>query len=172
MGGGDVPVRLLQGEMQVGVFHGELRLLLPTAIALKLGVEVGVETVFVVEEFLVAKQWRIGPDRLQEKRFAPAGMGTDQIGREAFPFELLSSTGTSLGTNDLGFCFHHQGMDTLGVAAIKAVTEMLEALGDATPAIQSIDAQGHQLVLPLLSQALNDVDVLPWKVLMNEENSH
>jgi hypothetical protein len=63
-------------------------------------------------------------------------------------------------------------MDPIGVAAIKAVTEVVEALGDATPAIQSIDAQGHQLVLPLLSQALNDVDVLPWKVLMNEENSH
>ena len=63
-------------------------------------------------------------------------------------------------------------MDTLGVATIKAVTEVVEALGDPTPAIQSIDAQGHQLVLPLLSQALNDVDVLPWEVLMNEKDSH
>ena len=27
-------------------------------------------------------------------------------------------------------------------------------------------------MLPLLCQALNDVDVLPWKVLMNEENPH
>ena len=49
---------------------------------------------------------------------------------------------------------------------------MLEALGHATPSIQSIDPKGHQLVLPLLSQALNDVDVLPWKVLMNEKNPH
>ena len=49
---------------------------------------------------------------------------------------------------------------------------MGEALGHATPAIQRIDTEGHQLVLPLLGQALNDVDVLPWKVLMNEEDPH
>ena len=158
--------------MQVGVLHGELRLIVPTAIVLEFRIEVGVEAELVVEEFLVAKQWRIGPDCLQEKRFAPARMGTNQIGREAFRFELLGSTGTALGADDLRFRFHHQGMDTFGVAAIKAVTEVVEALGDPTPAIQRIDAQGHQLVLPLLSQALNDVDVLPWKVLMNEKDPH
>ena len=49
---------------------------------------------------------------------------------------------------------------------------MVEALGNATPPVQGIDAQGHQLMLPMLGQALNDVDVLPWKILMNEENSH
>ena len=59
-------------------------------------------------------------------------------------------------------------MNTTGVAAIKAVTEMLEAVGHTTPSIESIDAQSNQLMLPLLCQALNDVDVLPWKVLMNE----
>ena len=63
-------------------------------------------------------------------------------------------------------------MNALGVAAFEAVAEMVKAVGNATPTIQSIDAQGHHLVLALLSQALNDVDVLPWKVLMNEENSH
>ena len=99
-------------------------------------------------------------------------MGTDQIWREAFRFELLGSTGTGLGTNDLGFCFHHQWMHTLCVAAIKAITDMGEALGHATPTIQRIDTEGHQLVLPMLGQALNDMDVLPWKVLMNEEDPH
>ena len=63
-------------------------------------------------------------------------------------------------------------MNTLGVAAIKAVTEMLEALGHATPTIKSLDAQGNQLVLALLRQAMNDMDVLPWKVLMDEKNPH
>ena len=99
-------------------------------------------------------------------------MGTDQIGREALGLELLSSTCTALGTNDLGFCFHHQGMNTLCVAAIKAITDMGEALGHATPAIQRIDTEGYQLVLPMLGQTLNDMDVLPWKVLMNEEDPH
>ena len=86
--------------------------------------------------------------------------------------ELLSRTGTALGTDDLGFSFHQQGMKTICVAAIEAVTEMVEALWNATTTIKVIDAKGHQLVLPLLGQTLNDVDVLPWEVLMNEENSH
>ena len=94
--------------MQVGVLHGELRLIVPTAIVLEFRIEVGVEAELVVEEFLVAKQWHIGPDRFQEQWFAPARMGTDQIGREAFRFELLGSTGTGLGTNDLGFCFRYK----------------------------------------------------------------
>ena len=67
MGGGDVPIRLLQGEMQVGIFHGRLRLLLPTALVLEFLIEVGVEAKLVIEKFLVPKQWRIGPDRLQEQ---------------------------------------------------------------------------------------------------------
>ena len=99
-------------------------------------------------------------------------MGTDQIRCEALRLELLSSTGTALGTNDLGFSLHYQGMHPLGVATIKAVTEMVEALGNATATIKSIDAKGHQLVLPLLGQTLNDVDVLPGEVLMNEKDSH
>ena len=172
MGGGDIPVRLLKSEVKVSVFHVELRLLLPNVIVLEFRIEVGVKTKLVVEEFLIAKQWRIGPDRLQEKRFAPAGMGTDQIGREAFRFELLGSTGTGLGTNDLGFCFRQERMKTICVAAIEAVTEVVEALWNSTPAIQLINAQCHQVVLPLLGQAPNDVDVLPGEVLMNEKDSH
>jgi hypothetical protein len=41
-------------------------------------------------------------------------------------------------------------MTTIGVDAIEAVSAMLNAFGDATPAIQRIDGQGYQLVLPLL----------------------
>ena len=99
-------------------------------------------------------------------------MGTDQIGSETPGLELLGSTGTALCANDLGFSFHHQRMNTLGVAAIEAVTEVVEALGNATRLFKGIDAQGHQLVLTLLGQALNDVDVLARKVLMNKENAH
>ena len=99
-------------------------------------------------------------------------MGTDQIRCESLALELLSRTGTALGTDDLGFSLHHQGMHILGIATIKAITEMVEALRNATPSFESINSQGHQLVLPVLGQALNDVEVLPWKILMNEENSH
>ena len=63
-------------------------------------------------------------------------------------------------------------MYPLGVTASEFVAEMGQAFWHATPAIQSIDPKGHQLVLPLLSQALNDVDILTWKVLMNEKNPH
>ena len=63
-------------------------------------------------------------------------------------------------------------MKTISVAAIKAVTEVGEALWNSTPTIQLINAKCHQLVLPLLGQALNDVDVLPWEVLMNEKDTH
>ena len=98
-------------------------------------------------------------------------MGTDQFRCEALLLELFSSTGTALGTNDLGFSLHHQGMHSLGIATIQAVTEMIKTLGNATTTIKCIDAKGHQLVLPLLSQTLNDVDVLPREVLMNEKDS-
>ena len=86
--------------------------------------------------------------------------------------ELLSSTGTALGTNDLGFCFRQEGMKTICIAAIEAVTKVVEALWNSAPAIQLINAQCHQVVLPLLGQPPNDVDVLPGEVLMNEKNPH
>ena len=63
-------------------------------------------------------------------------------------------------------------MDPLGVATIEAITEMVEALGHATTSIQRIDSQGHQLMLALSSQPLNDVNVLTRKVLMNEKDPH
>tara|TARA_B000000565_G_scaffold141356_1_gene106909 strand:+ start:348 stop:539 length:192 start_codon:yes stop_codon:yes gene_type:complete len=63
-------------------------------------------------------------------------------------------------------------MNTLGIAALKAVTEMLEALGHTPPTIKSIDAQGNQLMLALLGQPLNDMNVLTRKVLMNEKDPH
>ena len=53
-----------------------------------------------------------------------------------------------------------------GVAAIEAVTEMVKALGNAATTIKSIDAKGHQLVLPLQSKPLNDVDVLTRNCLL------
>ena len=49
---------------------------------------------------------------------------------------------------------------------------MIEAFGHATTPIQRINPQGHQLVMALVGQALNDVDVLPRKVLMNEKDPH
>ena len=49
---------------------------------------------------------------------------------------------------------------------------MIEALRHATPPIQRIDPQGHQLMLALLGQPLNDVNVLTRKVLMNEKDPH
>ena len=99
-------------------------------------------------------------------------MGTDQIRNKPLGLELLSSPSTSLSTNDLRFGLHHQGVHTWGVAAIEAVAEMAETFGHATTPIQRINPQGHQLVLTLLGQALNDVDVLPREVLMNEKNPH
>ena len=86
--------------------------------------------------------------------------------------ELLSSTGTALGTDDLGFCFRQQRMKTICVAAIETVTEVVEALWNSAPAIQLINAQCHQLMLTLLGEPPNDVDVLPGEVLMNEKNPH
>ena len=99
-------------------------------------------------------------------------MGTDQIREKPLGLELFRCSGTSLGTDDLGFRLHHKGVNPLGVSAIEAVTKMAEALGHSTLPIQRMNAKGHQLMLPLLCQTLNDMDVLPWEVLMNEENPH
>ena len=63
-------------------------------------------------------------------------------------------------------------MDTWSVAASEAIAEMIEAFRHATPSIQRINPQGHQLMLALLSQPLNDVNVLTRKVLMNEKDPH
>ena len=49
-------------------------------------------------------------------------------------------------SNDLCFRFHDQVMDPWSVTAIEAVAEMIETLGHATPPVQSIDHQGHQLM--------------------------
>ena len=63
-------------------------------------------------------------------------------------------------------------MDTWSVAASEAIAEMIEAFRHATPSIQRINPQGRQLMLALLSQPLNDVNVLTRKVLMNEKDPH
>ena len=55
MGRADVPVSLLQCEVEIGVFHGELRLLLPPTIVLEFRIEVGVEAEFIIEKLLVTK---------------------------------------------------------------------------------------------------------------------
>ena len=99
-------------------------------------------------------------------------MSTDQIRNKPFGLEPLSCPSTGLGTNDLGFGLHHQGVAPWCVAAIEAIAEMIEALGNATTPIQGINPQGYQLMLALLRKALNDMDVLPWEVLMNEEDPH
>ena len=99
-------------------------------------------------------------------------MGTDQIGNKPIGFELFSRAGTALGTDDLGFRLHHQGMNTLGVAAIEAIAEVVEAFRNTTTSIKIIDSQGHQLMLALLRQPLNDMNVLTRKVLMNEKDPH
>ena len=91
---------------------------------------------------------------------------------EALRLELLSRTGTALGTDDLGFSFHQQGMKTICVAAIEVVTEVVEVRWNSTPTIQLINTQCHQLMLTLVGKPPNDVDVLPGEVLMNEKNSH
>ena len=74
---------LLQSEMEIGVFHREVCLLLPNAIVLEFGIKIGVEAEFVVKKFLVAKQGHIGPYCFQEKGLTPTGMGTDEIRYEA-----------------------------------------------------------------------------------------
>jgi len=63
-------------------------------------------------------------------------------------------------------------MNPFGVAAIQAVAEMIQAVRNATAAIERIDSKSHQLVLPLLRQTPNDVDVLTRKILMDEKNPH
>ena len=63
-------------------------------------------------------------------------------------------------------------MHSLGVAAVQAVAEMIQAVGNATAAIEMIDPKSDQLVLPLLRQAPDDVDVLSRKILMDEKNPH
>ena len=147
MGGGDIPVRLLEGEMQVGVLHRELRLLLPTALVLEFRVEVGVETKLVVENS--CNKAVAHPAR------SPSGIGVRpildghrSIGHE--PFALSCSAARAQPSARMIFDSVSITKDEHpGVAAIKAVTEMLEALGHhTTPAIQSIDAQSNQLMLP------------------------
>ena len=170
--GGDIPIGLLQGEMKVGVLHREFRHGLPIAIILKFRIEVGVESLLVVEELLVAEQRHIRPDRFEEKRFTPARVGADEIRSKPFALELLSSTDATLSPDHLGFRFHHQGVHSLGVAAVQAVAEMIQAVRNATAAIEMIDPKSDQLVLPLLRQAPNDVDVLARKILMDEKNPH
>ena len=63
-------------------------------------------------------------------------------------------------------------MDPWSVAAIEAVAVVIKALRHATPAIQRIYPQGHQLMLALLGQPLNDMYVLTRKILMNEKDPH
>ena len=99
-------------------------------------------------------------------------MGTDQIRSKPLGLELLSRPGTPLSTDDFGFRLHYQGVNPLGVATIEVVPEMVQRLRQRPAAIESVNPQGHQLVLTLLSQALNDVKVLAGKVLMDKEDLH
>ena len=114
----DVPVGLLQGEVKVGVLHHEFCLGLPVALTLEFRIKMGIESLLVVKELLIAKQGRVRPNRLEEKSFTPAWVSTDQIWRKPLALELLRSTDATLSPDDLGFRFNYQRMNPLGVAAI------------------------------------------------------
>ena len=158
--------------MEIGVFHGELCLLLPNAIALEFGIKIGVEAEFVVKKFLVAKQGRIGPYCFQEKGLTPTGMGTDEIRYEAPFHELFSRESAALGADDLGFRLHHKGMDFLGVTTLKVISIIFNFLREPMPTVQGFKTQGQQLMLPIPSETPNDVSILAGKVLVDEENLH
>ena len=145
---------------------------MPTAFVLELRIKIGIETVLVVKKFLIAKQWRIWPDRLQEERLPPSRMGANQIRNKPLELELFGRPGTAIGTDDFGFRFHHKGMHPLGVAAIEAIPEIIQRLRQRPVAIQIVNAEGNQLVLALLGQPLNDVNVLTREVLVNKQNPH
>jgi hypothetical protein len=81
--GVDAPAAGLQVELQVGGFHADAGAGGPVRLPLEFGVEVVVETARVVEEFLVGEHRHAGPHIRQKQQLAPAGVATDQIGREA-----------------------------------------------------------------------------------------
>ena len=87
--------------MEIGIFHRHLGFGMPAALISKFGVKTDIETTVVVEKFLITKQWRVGPDRLQKQGLSPTRMGAYQVGSEAFRLELLSCTGTALSTDNL-----------------------------------------------------------------------
>ena len=53
--------------MEIGVLHNQLGLSMPVALVMELWIEIGIETVLVVEKFLVTKQWRVRPNRLEKE---------------------------------------------------------------------------------------------------------
>ena len=158
--------------MQIGVFHHELRLRLPTPAVLKFRLEIGIEAELVVEKLLVAKQGHIRPNRFQKQGLTPTGVGTDQIRSEATGLELLSRAGTALSADDLGFRLHHQGMDSIGITTLKMILKIFDFLRNPTPTAKGVNTQGKQLMPPMLSEALNNVNILPGEILVDEENLH
>ena len=63
-------------------------------------------------------------------------------------------------------------MDSLGVTTLEVISKIFYFLRKPTPTVQGVKTQGQQLMLPILSETLNDVSILSGKVLVDEENLH
>ena len=99
-------------------------------------------------------------------------MGTNQIRRKAFVFQLLGCSSTAFASNRFGLHLHHPTVHTLGVALGDWITKVMQRLRQRPTGIQRINPQGHQLMTTLARQTLNDMDVLTGEVLVNEKDFH
>ena len=63
-------------------------------------------------------------------------------------------------------------MDSLGITTPKVILKIFDSLRNSTPTIPGVNTQGQQLMLPILSETLNNVYILSGKILVNEENLH
>ncbi|AII42229.1 hypothetical protein KR100_02270 [Synechococcus sp. KORDI-100] len=88
-------------------------------------IKIGIEPMFVVKEFLIAKQWRIGPNRPQEKWLTPARMSQNDIWIKSLFLKLFRCSRTTFSTNHFGFSFHHQGMDSTCIPSVKFIAEVI-----------------------------------------------
>ena len=135
-------------------------------------VKIGIEAMLTIEKFLITKNWSIRPNSSQKHSLTPTRMSADQIWIKALVTQSRSCASDSLSTNHLRFGFPHQRMNTCTISLTKGITKISNIIWDSIRRLYLIKPQTNHLMSSHARQTAKDMDVLPWKVLMNEENPH
>ncbi len=99
-------------------------------------------------------------------------MSTDQVWIKSLITQSRSCSGDPLRPNHLGFSFSCQGVNTCTIALTKGITKISNIIWNIVQRTDFINPQPNHLMPTKSRQTAKDMDVLPWKILMNEKDPH
>src|SRR6056297_1245030 len=160
---------LLEMQVVVEVLEPDAQGLGLGGLAGEFGVEIQMWPACEVIEFAIEPHARLWPDIAEKKRFAPAGMREDEIGRIALVAQSTSRVIARLAARHLGIEIDQPRVQALPLALGQAIGDHAHPLPGR--GLLHPQRQRHAL-MPLPGQKRGQMLVLAWEILMDEKDLH